>query len=104
MASGSAGDGEEAFEVATWRVVTLFLLILAIDGAVELFDEFVTHKLHNRKHQGLSHAWQQLKFETMALGVVSLLLVVFEVRFHDALYKWMRFAAGAAGTCVSPAG
>ncbi len=86
MAAGGSEDAA-AFEVATWRVVTLFLLILLIDGLVEFVDEFITHRLRNRKKHGLSHAWSQLKFETMALGVVSLLLVVFEVRLSFGLQK-----------------
>ena len=71
------GEAEEAFSVATWRIVTLFLLILAVDAVVELVDELVTHRL--KRNPESAQAWAQLKFETMALGVVSLLLVVFEV-------------------------
>ena len=71
------GEAEEAFSVATWRIVTLFLLILAVDAIVELVDELVTH--HLKRNPESAQAWAQLKFETMALGVVSLLLVVFEV-------------------------
>ena len=73
-----------SFEVATWRIVTLFLVIVAVDTVWELFDEFVTHRLQTRMHMGLLRAWEQLKFETMALGLISLLLVVGEVRReHD---------------------
>lgn len=76
--AGGTEDGEEAFSVATWRIVTLFLLILLVDAIVEIVDEMLTHYL--KRNPESSHAWAQLKFETMALGVVSLLLVVFEVR------------------------
>lgn len=79
MAAPEVGDEESSFEVATWRIVTLFLVIVAIDTAWEFFDEFVTHRLKTRMQIGLMHAWEQLKFETMALGLVSLLLVVCEV-------------------------
>ena len=77
MAGAEDGEATEAFSVATWRIVTLFFLILLVDTAVELVDEFVNH--HLRRNPESAHAWSQLKFETMALGVVSLLLVVFEV-------------------------
>lgn len=81
MAAPDAGDdGSGSFEVATWRVVTLFLLIVAIDTIWELIDEFVMHRLQTRMYVGLMHAWEQLKFETMALGLISLLLVAGEVR------------------------
>eukprot|EP00892_Ulva_mutabilis_P008977 jgi/Ulvmu1/6451/UM003_0081.1 len=79
MAGTDVGeDGSGSFEVATWRVVTLFLVIVAVDTAWEFLDEFVTHRLQTRMHVGLMHAWEQLKFETMALGLISLLLVVGE--------------------------
>jgi hypothetical protein len=59
--------------------VLLFLAILIIDTAWEYFDNQVTTRIRIRKSKGLLHAWEQLKFEIMALGLISLLLVVFEV-------------------------
>lgn len=87
MAAPDVGEDDSgSFEVATWRVVTLFLLIVAIDTLWELIDEFVTHRLQTRMYVGLIHAWEQLKFETMALGLISLLLVAGEVRPSSTHY------------------
>lgn len=72
------------FAVGTWRLVLFFLLILIIDTAWEFADERVTRSIRRREHKGLIHAWEQIKFEIMALGLVSLLLVVFEVRSPSA--------------------
>ena len=67
-------------DVIAWRIVTLFLLILGIDFAWEVVDKLVTTRLRGSSSDtGLLHAWEHLKFETCALGLVSLLLVVFEV-------------------------
>ena len=74
------GEEPGALEVETWRIVTLFLLILGIDFAWEVVDKLVTGRLRGSSSEtGLIHAWEHLKFETCALGLVSLLLVVFEV-------------------------
>ena len=74
------GEEPGALEVETWRIVTLFLLILGIDFAWEVVDKLVTTRLRGSSSDtGLLHAWEHLKFETCALGLVSLLLVVFEV-------------------------
>lgn len=67
------------FDTPVYRLVLFFVLILVIDTTWELIDEHVTHTIRKRQHKGLVHAWEQLKFEVMALGLVSLLLVVFEV-------------------------
>lgn len=82
MAGGGQEDAD-AFGVARWRIVTLFLLILFVDAMVEIVDGVVLHYL--RRNPESAHAWAQLKFEVMALGVVSLLLVVFEACFPSAL-------------------
>lgn len=82
MAGEDAGASDGAFGTATWRVVLLFGAILVIDTLWEFANEWVTHSIRRRKSKGLMHAWEQLKFEVMALGLVSLLLVVFEVRAH----------------------
>lgn len=74
------GEEPGALEVETWRIVTLFLLILGIDFAWEVVDKLVVTRLRGSSSDtGLVHAWEHLKFETCALGLVSLLLVVFEV-------------------------
>ena len=92
-----------SFEVATWRIVTLFLVIVAVDTAWEFFDEFVTHRLQTRMHIGLLRAWEQLKFETMALGLISLLLVVGEVRrTHNPATVTVSRSAGSCLTCKWP--
>jgi hypothetical protein len=75
---GVKSDGD--LSVATWRVALIFLLILVVDTAWEFFDEWVTNRIRRKRRKGLLHAWEQLKFEIMALGLVSLLLVVGEVR------------------------
>jgi hypothetical protein len=80
MAGAEDGETVEAFNVATWRIVTLFLLLLFVDAVIEIVDESLTHYLKHNPES--SHVWAQLKFETMALGVVSLLLVVSEVCAH----------------------
>eukprot|EP00892_Ulva_mutabilis_P012318 jgi/Ulvmu1/9459/UM052_0027.1 len=77
MAAKDDADGGD-FDTPVYRLVLFFLLILAIDTVWELIDEHVTHTIRKKQHKGLVHAWEQLKFEVMALGLVSLLLVVFE--------------------------
>jgi hypothetical protein len=72
------GEQVGALEVETWRVVTLFVAILATDTLWGLLDKLTTDRLRNSR-TGLLHAWEHLKFEVCALGVVSLLLAVFEV-------------------------
>jgi hypothetical protein len=79
MADPEPGADTGSFDTETWRMVLLFLAILTVDSAWEALDEWITNRIHARKTKGLMHAWEQLKFEVMALGLVSLLLVVFEV-------------------------
>jgi hypothetical protein len=79
MAVATGEESGNDFEVGTWKLVLLFLFILFIDTAWEFADERVTRRIRRRKQKGLVHAWEQIKFEIMALGLVSLLLVVFEV-------------------------
>lgn len=81
MATEDDADGGD-FDTPVYRLVLFFVLILAIDTVWELVDEHVTHTIRKKQHKGLVHAWEQLKFEVMALGLVSLLLVVFEVRLY----------------------
>lgn len=73
-------EEDSVASIATWRVLTLFLFIIAIDLICEFGNEALTHHFRHKQHSGLLHAWEQLKFETMALGLVSLLLIVGEVR------------------------
>lgn len=68
------------FAVGTWRLVLFFLFILVIDTLWELTDERVTRSLIHCGRKGLIHAWEKIKFEIMALGLVSLILLVVEVR------------------------
>jgi hypothetical protein len=76
-----ANEAEESsFNVATWRIVVLFMVILVVDTAWENIDYAITKRISRRNCKGLMHAWEQIKFEIMALGLISLLLVVFEVR------------------------
>lgn len=75
-----AEERESLVSVATWRVLTLFLFIVAIDLICEFGNEAITHHFRHKQQSGLLHAWEQLKFETMALGLVSLLLIIGEVR------------------------
>lgn len=75
-----AEEDESLVSVATWRVLTLFLFIIAIDLICEFGNEAITHHFRHKQQSGLLHAWEQLKFETMALGLVSLLLIIGEVR------------------------
>jgi hypothetical protein len=79
MAGAEDPNLSEDFEVQTWRIVLIFLFVLLIDFAWEFVDEWTTHRIRSKQRKGLLHAWEQLKFEMMALGLVSLLLVVFEV-------------------------
>jgi hypothetical protein len=75
------GEEPGALEVETWRIVTLFLVILAIDFLWSFLDKVTTNKLRGSGTEtGLLHAWEHLKFEICALGIVSLLLAVFQVR------------------------
>ena len=88
--SSADAPEEGSFNIATWRIVLLFLGILIVDTLWEYLDERITSRIASRKSKGLLHAWEQLKFEVMSLGLVSLLLVVFEVchcflhGLHDA--------------------
>lgn len=85
-APGPAGALEDAlgttekqsFATPTWRIVLLFLAILIVDTAWEVIDDRVTKRISAKKSKGLMHAWEKLKFEIMALGLISLLLVVTE--------------------------
>eukprot|EP00892_Ulva_mutabilis_P008285 jgi/Ulvmu1/5829/UM025_0087.1 len=78
VASAMGSEDESTLSVATWRVLTLFLFIIAIDLVCEFGNEAITHHFRHKQQSGLLHAWEQLKFETMALGLVSLLLIVGE--------------------------
>jgi hypothetical protein len=77
-----SGEEPGALEVESWRIVTLLLGILSIDFLWSFLDRVTTSKLRGSGTEtGLLHAWEHLKFEVCALGIVSLLLAVFEVRF-----------------------
>ena len=80
MAGGSGAEENNDLNVATWRIVLFFLVILIVDTAWEYIDHIITARIRLRKSKGMLHAWEQLKFEVMALGLVSLLLVVTEAR------------------------
>ncbi len=86
VASSTAAAVEEhsTFEVQRWRFVTLILLILSVDFTWEVLDKLVTRRLLSSSGSGLLHAWEHLKFETCALGLMSLLLAVLEVRCSSA--------------------
>ena len=81
-----AEEDQTMLSVATWRVLTLFLFIIAIDLVCEVGNEAITHHFRHKQQNGLLHAWEQLKFETMALGLVSLLLIIAEVCCQVALH------------------
>jgi hypothetical protein len=73
-------QNDEDVSIAAWRIVLLFLLILLIDTCWDVADRWVTHCIRQRPAKHLVHAWGQLKFEILVLGLISLLLVAFEVR------------------------
>jgi Mlo family len=79
-----AGDEGNVFEIQKWRFLTLFLVIISIDFVWEVVDKLVTRGLSATTSTGLLHAWEHLKFETCALGLVSLLLAVFQVLSKDS--------------------
>lgn len=91
MAAADA-QPEQTFDgdISSWRILLLFLLILGLDT----FWEYVNHKvdkaLRHKSRKGLRHAWSQIKFEVMALGLISLMLVVFEVRLWQRPVRWQR--------------
>lgn len=84
----AASDGEvgedEDVRTESWRILLLFLLITGLDTFWEYTNHKVDQYLRHKKRKGLRHAWAQVKFEVMALGLISLLLVVFEVRFSSS--------------------
>jgi hypothetical protein len=95
------GEDGESFNVATWRIVALFAVILTIDTAWEYIDYLVTQRIRRRKLKGFVRAWEQLKFEIMALGLISLLLVVFEVRSRVVTVLTRKRSVGADNACPS---
>jgi len=71
---------EGKYYVESWQIVLLLLLILVVSTAWEVANKFVDRFLRRHGQGGLEKAWGQLKLEVLTLGIISLVLVVFEAR------------------------
>jgi hypothetical protein len=66
-----------------WRVALLFIGIVVISVVVNKLTHLLEDALRHRR--GLSHAVRNLKGEIYQLGVISLLLIGFQVGKHSAV-------------------
>ena len=74
MAPGRAID-----ETDTVRIDALFVAIIVITLLFEKFTHFLEHSLKGKTRRGLRHAVHYIEEELLALGLISLLLIVCEV-------------------------
>lgn len=75
MAAGRAIEDTEAI-----RIDILFLAIIVITLLFEKLTHFLDKNLKGRTRRGLRHAVHAIEEELLALGLISLLLIVAEVR------------------------
>lgn len=73
MAPGRAID-----ETDPIRVSALFVAIIVITLLFEKFTHWLEHSLKGKTRRGLRHAIHYIEEEILALGLISLLLIVFE--------------------------
>lgn len=72
-----AGD-PSITETPEYRIVVLFMVFVAITLVFEKSSEWVDHYLKKHNRRGLLHTIHKLEEEILALGLISLLLIVFE--------------------------
>jgi len=72
-----AGD-PSLTETPEYRIVILFVAFIAITLAFEKFLGWMNHYLKSHNRRGLLHTIHKLEEELLALGLISLLLIVLE--------------------------
>jgi len=75
MASGRDIDDTEPH-----RIAELFLVFIVISLLFGRLMKLLEHHLHGPARRGLRHTVHHIEEELLALGVISLLLIVSEVR------------------------
>lgn len=71
-------DGRTIDETSPFRIETLILVFIVLTSIFERFLHYLDHNLHGRTRKGLRHAVHYVEQELLALGFISLLLIVFE--------------------------
>lgn len=75
-------EGRGIDETKPLRIDFLFLGIIIITLLFEKLTHFLDHSLKGRTRRGLRHAVHYIEEELLALGLISLLLIVSEVSSH----------------------
>ena len=76
-----AGDKDPSLtETPDYRIVVLFAAFVAVTYLFERLTKWMNNFLKQRKRRGLLHTIHKLEEELLGLGLISLLLLAFEVR------------------------
>lgn len=72
-------EGRDIDDTESLRIAELFLAIIIITLLFEKLTHFLDKNLKGRTRRGLRHAVHYIEEELLALGLISLLLIVAEV-------------------------
>jgi len=73
-------EGREIDDTDRLRIAELFLVFIVISILFVRLTKFLEHHMHGTTRRGLRHTVHHIEEELLALGVISLLLIVSEVR------------------------
>ena len=71
--------GRDIDETDSVRIAALFMTFIVITLLFEKLTHFLDHNLTGRTRRGLRHALHHIEEELLALGLISLVLIVLEV-------------------------
>lgn len=74
--------GPDVTELPGWRVGVLFIIFLVVATAFDWGTDALDRYLKKRQKRALRHVVRRLQAELLVLGLLSLLLVAFEVRLR----------------------
>lgn len=77
--------GRDIEDTDSLRIAELFLVFIVISLLYGRFMHFLNHKLEGPAKRGLRHTVHHIEEELLALGVISLILIVAEVRVLTSL-------------------
>lgn len=73
-------EGREIADTEPIRIAELFLVFIVVSILFGRLMKFLEHHMHGTTRRGLRHTVHHIEEELLALGVISLLLIVSEVR------------------------
>ena len=83
-------------ETPEYRIVVLFVGFIIVTYLFDKLTEWVDEYLKHHKRRGLLHTIHKLEEELLALGLISLLLIAFEVSLESYTPRgvWVALVAG----------